>query len=329
LFGRIAENSSEGGRRPLPAYRHPSRGCTVTLTVNGAAAVTSCNLGHVIGANPDNGSPPSPSRLSTVSVVTLFGHAAQETVTVSNLLTLPGLGSRYAAVALGLNLPAAIDTTSRSYGAWVTRQGAAGGTCSFGVQLLSPQRSRSFVDTNPAITSRPDWSMLAATAGVACGWFFMNSLITDYDFVQFQFRFYNVLTLMHSPGTIATGASGDGARLDAWLFGTVCLLAVLAALAPALSPRKVAWLGCVAPFALMAFSGLVLYHGFSQDFVDNNGMLGDSGLHLSRFINAAAGKLGAAVSDRIHVGLGGYLSLAASAFLAFKGLRNYQKAPQI
>jgi hypothetical protein len=76
-----------------------------------------------------------------------------------------------------------------------------------------------------------------------------------------------VLTLMHSPGRIVTGAFGTGATWDARLFGSVCAAAILAALAPALSTRKVAWLGCVAPFALMTLSGAILYHGFTQDTV--------------------------------------------------------------
>jgi hypothetical protein len=183
------------------------------------------------------------------------------------------------------------------------------------------------VDAEPATAPRSDWTVLPAVAFVACGWFFMRSLITDYGAVQLQFRFYNMLTLMHSPGRITLGASGDGATLDAWLFGTVCAGAVFVALAPAWSTRKVAWLGCVAPFALMALTGTILYHGFSQDLVANDGMLGDTGLRFSHFANELAGKVSAVITRRIHVGLGGYLSLAASAFLAVQGLRGYRQAP--
>lgn len=168
--------------------------------------------------------------------------------------------------------------------------------------------------------------MLAAVACLAGSWFFMSSLITDLGFVQLQFRFYNVLTLMHSPGRITIGVSGNGATRDAWLFGIVCAAALFAALAPAVSSRKAAWLGCVAPFALMALSGAILYHGFSQHLLADDGMLGDSGLRLSHFVNGLAGQVGAVVARQIHVGLGGYLSLAASAFLAVKGLFGYQNA---
>jgi hypothetical protein len=183
------------------------------------------------------------------------------------------------------------------------------------------------VDAEPATDTRSDWTVLLAVVCVACGWFLMNSLITDYGALQLQFRFYNMLTLMHSPGRITTGASGDGATLDAVLFGAVCAAAVIVALAPAWSTRKYAWLGCVAPFALMALCGAILYHGFSQDLVPNEGMLGDSGLRLSHLANELANRVGAVITRRIHVGLGGYLSLAASAFLAVKGLRGYRKAP--
>jgi hypothetical protein len=182
------------------------------------------------------------------------------------------------------------------------------------------------VDAEFPPAPRLDWAMTFAIACVACGWFFMSSLIMDLGFTQLQFHFYNVLTLMHSPGRIATGAFGDGATRDAWLFGIVCALAVLAALAPAVSRRKRAWLGCVAPFALMALSGAILYHGLSQDLVDNSGYLGDTGLRLSHLANELANKVGAVITRRVHVGFGGYLSLAASAFLAVKGLRGYQKA---
>ena len=182
------------------------------------------------------------------------------------------------------------------------------------------------MDAAPATAPRSDWSILLAVACVAGGWFFMSALITDYGAVQLQFRFYNMLTLMHAPGRITTGASGDGGTLDAVMFGAVCAGAVLVALAPAWSARKAAWLGCVAPFALMALSGAILYHGFSQDLVPNEGMMGDSGLRLSHLANEFANKVGAVITRRIHVGLGGYLSLAASAFLAVKGLRGYRKA---
>jgi hypothetical protein len=178
-----------------------------------------------------------------------------------------------------------------------------------------------------ASSPRLDWAVLLPVACVACGWFFMAALITDLGALQLQFRFYNVLTLVHSPGSIATGAYGDRATLDAWLFGTVCLLAVLAALAPLLSRRKIAWLGCVAPFALMVLCGAILYHGFSQDFIADNGDLGQTGSRFIHFANELAGKVGAVVARRIHVGGGGYLSLAASVFLAVKGLRGYQEAP--
>jgi hypothetical protein len=183
------------------------------------------------------------------------------------------------------------------------------------------------VDSDFAKPSRLDWTVLLPVACVACGWFLMASLLTDLGPLEFQFRFYNVLTLMHSPGRIATGIRGDGATLEAWLFGAVCMLAVLAALAPLVSQRKGAWLGCVAPFALMALCAVVLYHGLSQDLIADDGSFGDTGSRVIHFANSFVSLVGNAVARQVHVGAGSYLSVLASAFLAVKGLRGYQQAP--
>jgi hypothetical protein len=181
------------------------------------------------------------------------------------------------------------------------------------------------VDAHTDVGARPDWTVILAVALLACGWFLMNSLITNLGFVQVQFHFYNVLTLMRSPARITTGAYGDGASLDAWLFGTLCLLALLAALAPLISQRRIAWLGCIAPFALMALVGVILYHELSQDFIADNGHVGSTGSQLIRFANDLANRVGAAITRQITVGLGGYLSVGASAYLAYRGLLGYQK----
>jgi len=55
-------------------------------------------------------------------------------------------------------------------------------------------------------------------------------------------------------------------------------------------------------------------------------VLGDVGVRLSHLANGLADKLGALVTRRIHVGLGGYLALAGSSFLAVKGLLEYRRA---
>jgi len=173
-------------------------------------------------------------------------------------------------------------------------------------------------------TRRPDWTVLVAAVLVGCSWFLMNSLTTDLGFLQIQFRFYNVLTLMHAPRVILTGAGGNGAHSDAMLFGTVCLLALLTALAPLVSQRRIAWLGCVAPLALMAIVGVVLYLKLSQEMFTDSGSYGDTGSEIIHFANSLADRVGSAVTRQVHVGAGGYLALAATIVLAVKGLIGFQ-----
>jgi len=183
------------------------------------------------------------------------------------------------------------------------------------------------MDADAALDARLDWTVPVAVALLAVAWFFMSSLRTDLGAAQLQFHFYNVLTLMRAPGSITTGPFGDAATRDAWLFGTFCFLALVAALAPVFSERKAAWLGCLAPFALMALSGAILYHGFSQPLVADNGLLGETGARLSHLANGLADKVGALITRRIHVGLGGYVAVATSVFLAIQGLLGYRRAP--
>ena len=131
---------------------------------------------------------------------------------------------------------------------------------------------------------------------------------------------------MHAPRVVITGTGGGSARLDAWLFGTICALAILVALAPLLSRKRIAWLGCVAPFALMALVGAILYHVLSQDLFTDDGSFGDGGSQVIQFANSLAGRIGGLVSRQVHVGAGGYLALAFAAVLAVKGLLNYQNS---
>ncbi|MEJ0006593.1 MAG: hypothetical protein WDM77_09610 [Steroidobacteraceae bacterium] len=153
----------------------------------------------------------------------------------------------------------------------------------------------------------------------------MNALTTDLGVTELTFRFYNVLTLIHSPGRIAVGPYGDGAALDAWLFGTVCVLAVLAAGAPGIATQ-----GCLAGLrravVLMVLCAAIMYHVLSQDLIVDDGSLGSTGSRFIHFANNLAGQVGNVITQRIHVGFGGYLSVAASTVLAVKGLRGYREA---
>lgn len=111
-------------------------GATIQLEVAGTAALLPAGrtVGFLMG---DNGSLPSLSLLGNISVVTLLGNTVQESATVSNLLTLQGLGTRYDpdagflafkttkqfnAVALQVNSLAAVGSSFKIYGACVTLQ---------------------------------------------------------------------------------------------------------------------------------------------------------------------------------------------------------------
>ena len=75
----------------------------------------------------------------------------------------------------------------------------------------------------------------------------------------------------------------------------------------------------------MAVAGAVLYHGFTQDFIADNGALGDTGSQFIRFANSLVNQVGNVVGRQVHVGAGGYLGLASTAVLAVRGIRGYRQ----
>jgi len=190
-----------------------------------------------------------------------------------------------------------------------------------GVQLLNPQRSRSFpVNANIAPTRQMDWLLLILVVCLACSWFLMSSLTTDLGFTQLQFRFYHLLALIRTPRLFFTGADGDVTPLDIRLFAVVCALVIVAALAPLYSKHRLAWLGCFAPFVLMVVVGAIVYHITSQPTFADDGSYGATGTTLIKFANSVVGDVGGMFAHQVHVGAGAIIAPLAALILAIKGV---------
>jgi len=138
-----------------------------------------------------------------------------------------------------------------------------------------------------------DRSSKLAIVCVVAGWFFMNTLIVSLGSLQHGVRFLDLSAVIADPTRLFFDIDTPFHRI---FFGLICLVCLLAPLAAHLVKKSSAWVGYLAPLALMLFCGVLLY-------------------------SRAPGDL---VSRRISVGAGGYLALIGSMVLAAQGIRRFR-----
>src|SRR5262249_37609092 len=74
------------------------------------------------------------------------------------------------------------------------------------------------------------------------------------------------------------------------------------------------------PLALMVACGVILYSKASQPYVTASSNAGAFGAFAARVANDVIGRGVDTIARHISVGVGGYLSLPAAMYLAFKGV---------
>jgi hypothetical protein len=126
---------------------------------------------------------------------------------------------------------------------------------------------------------------------------------------------------MRQPSLLLSGV-GSGHALETAIFTLVCASALTVSLAPCFSPRRSAWLAGMLPLTLMLVCALVLYDGGSSWPVDPapDSLRG----HLIRWGNQSMQWATGKVAQRISLGAGAYLALAASLVLAWRAVLGYR-----
>jgi hypothetical protein len=155
------------------------------------------------------------------------------------------------------------------------------------------------------------------------GWFFLDTLVVTLGSLQHGVRFLDISSVIADPTRLFFGVPGFTGRL---LFGAVCALCLLAPLLPHLRHGRVNWLGYVAPLALMAICGAVLYSRTSSELLVAPSNVGRAGSNLIRFANDLLHQGSGLVARHVSVGLGGYLAMIAAMVLALRGFRRFRTA---
>ncbi|HEY4971693.1 MAG TPA: hypothetical protein VII35_17490 [Steroidobacteraceae bacterium] len=167
--------------------------------------------------------------------------------------------------------------------------------------------------------------MLGAWAAVVVGWFLMATLVVHFGSWQQSIRFYDLLAVINDPGRRLTGINRPHPLLT-FVFSMVCCGALLAPAAPLFMKQRGAWLGCLAPFILMALTCATLYAKTSMSYSPAEEGATSVSAFLSHAAQGAVGRISQVVATHISVGAGGYLAFLACAYLALSGARRFHAA---
>jgi hypothetical protein len=160
---------------------------------------------------------------------------------------------------------------------------------------------------------------------VLFGWFFMNTLVVTLGSLQHGVRFFDMSAVIADPSRLFFDVDTPFHRI---CFCLICLLCLLAPLAPHLANKRPAWIGYLAPLALILVCGALLYSRSSGDFITAPADTKSVSGNFIRFANDLVHHGSDLVARHISVGAGGYLALIGSLVLAVQGVRGLRHAPR-
>jgi hypothetical protein len=162
-----------------------------------------------------------------------------------------------------------------------------------------------------------------AITGILIGWFFIDTLIVSLGSLQHGVRFFDMSAVIADPARLFLGVDSS---LQRWLFGVICLGCLAAPVASHLVKDRLASLAYLAPLALVALSGTLLYSRTSAEFFATPASANNASGGFIRFADDFVRHGGGLVARHISIGAGGYLALSGSVVLAVLGIRRFYLA---
>ena len=161
-----------------------------------------------------------------------------------------------------------------------------------------------------------------AILAIFVGWFFVDTLVASLGSLQHGVRFFDISSAIADPTRIFFAVDASWQR---GLFVLLCLLCLLAPILPHWRTARWAWAAYLAPLALMAACGALLYSRTSSELFSapqNAQSLSSSVIH---FANDLMHRGSGLVARHVSIGVGGYLAFAGSLVLAVQGMRRLQR----
>jgi hypothetical protein len=170
---------------------------------------------------------------------------------------------------------------------------------------------------------RIDGAGRMAMLAIFVGWFFLDTLVASLGSLQHGVRFFDISSAIADPTRIFFAADVSWQR---GLFVLLCLFCLLAPILPhwRTAHRRTArwaWAAYLAPLALMAACGVLLYSQTSSELFSappDAQSWSSSVIHLA---NGLVHRGSGLVARHVSIGTGGYLAFAGSLALAVQGMR--------
>lgn len=160
---------------------------------------------------------------------------------------------------------------------------------------------------------------LAALAAVTVAWYFLNVITVQITSSSSTgITFWQLLGFINSGENIGMQMGGNP---DKGIYGVFALVALAGPFIGQFWKDPKAHLGYCLPLLLMLVAALKIYFGIqsateaSQELIGNN-----------HFAQEMLGDMMKEVLKAVHIGIGGYVATAASAFLAFVGMKKFLAA---
>lgn len=160
---------------------------------------------------------------------------------------------------------------------------------------------------------------------IVLGWFFFDTLRVEWGLLRQGIHFYELMSVMRSPARFFLNSEGSHGTATV-PFTLVCMVALLAPLTPYLWRHRLAWLTLLAPLALIFVVAAWLYFSASGDALRESGLGDTIGNDFRHLANHLLRNASATVARKVTFGVGGYVALAGSGYLAFCGLRAFRRS---
>jgi len=157
---------------------------------------------------------------------------------------------------------------------------------------------------------------------IAAAWFGMDTLSVSFAGFSQGTRFFQMLAITRHPVLLFTGV-GSGHNLEIMAFALLCIVSLLAVLAPRFYHGRHVWLATLSPLVLMLLCFALLYSGSPGWDVPPSSSEHALRADLMHFANDVMQRAQNQVASHVGLGAGGIMALLASLALAVHGTRKW------